>query len=46
VDSASLSLAYDGMRIQHGRISGTLNRRLAVHGLRVSLLKVIDRPTR
>ena len=46
VDSASLSLAYDGMRIQHGRISGTLNRKLAVHGLRVSLLKVIERPPR
>jgi hypothetical protein len=46
VDSASLSLAYDAVRIQPLRITDTLNRRLAVHGLRVSLLKVMQRPAR
>ena len=46
VDSASLSLAYDGTRISQERLSGALNRGLAAHGMRVSLLKVIERPTR
>jgi hypothetical protein len=40
VDSASLSLAYDGTRISHERIGATLNRRLAARGLQVTLLKV------
>ena len=43
VDTASLSLSYDGKRITSEQIIDTLNRKLAARGLSVSLLKVIDR---
>ena len=42
VDAASLSLAYDGTRISHERIRSTLNRGLAAHGMRVSILRLIE----
>ena len=41
VESASLSLSYDGKRISSGQIGDALNRGLAKRGLGVSLLKVI-----
>lgn len=42
VDSASLSLSYDGKRISSDQIMDTLNRKLAARGLRVSVLKLMD----
>jgi hypothetical protein len=45
VDSASLSLAYDGGALSRERIGDAMNRRLAAHGLGVSLLKVIAERT-
>ena len=42
VDSASLSLSYDGKRISSDQIMDALNRKLAARGLGVSLLKVMD----
>lgn len=43
VDSASLSLAYDGQRISSGQITDALNHKLEARGLSVSLLKVMER---
>jgi hypothetical protein len=45
VDSASLSLSYDGERITSDQIMDTLNRELEARGLIVSLLKVMDNPS-
>ena len=42
VDSASLSLSYDGKRISSDQIMDTLNRKLAARGLGISLLKAMD----
>lgn len=42
VDSASLSLSYDGKRISPAQIMATLNRKLAARRLSVSLLKVMN----
>ena len=41
VNSAALSLAYNGKRISADQIVDTLNRKLAARGLGVSLMKVM-----
>ncbi len=42
LESASLSVSYDGKRISSDRIRNALNRKLAPHGLTVSVLKVMN----
>ena len=42
VDSAALSIAYNGERVSAGQIVDTINRKLEPRGLSVSLLKVLE----